>query len=481
MFELHIPLDLIFRPYQRRRFDTGISITPTDQCIICIGKSAKRPSPLHTMNLMVFKPGDDMSNIVLEIFNPTSRVLENYREAKLALIIFAIPLSVVHLDMLRVQHIPCDSRSRTRCPVSILAMSPNEHTLDIEVAATKLSWRAFPRGNRIMTSVSMDIMRADMRRYNTVDVLSCSHPDVYVDQITVSQDYGTVHITFVTKYAITQPPSALGFKLLFKDDADNPTDKKKIVFPRYPDPTVCLPYPCGLKVFAPQDIIIKPGHTVRTDICLSYTSRGAYLGLFTPSRIDHVCSQIVVWEENENLTMFLKSSTTNVEIRAGQALGDLNFLPCETVRRTHVPPSMTMSTKYTIQILDPNHTKQKRKMKDRRSSYNNNNETSGKQSQNIWNETSPHNGKRKRPHSTSDLIDILSNTRSDLDANNRHFNTFTDLDDAIEIVPSGAVFKLKHLIPLMLSSDDRDVPCIRGLPKKIVNCLSFSVPSQWEK
>ncbi|ACE95424.1 M84 [Muromegalovirus WP15B] len=493
LLELHVPVTVDFGPYETKFLQTGIRLSPQAPCVLCVGKMYRHPdNHPHLVNFATFTPADAPTDLVVEVSNPSAHPLKPPSGGQLVLIVFCVPLAPVRMDLLCVQRRLDEPRVRGRCPVSILAMRTSKSTLDLEVAASNLAWRPFSRGNRLTASVSLDVSSTNMRRFHIAHVISCSHSDIYVDQVTVVQSSGVVYVSFATKYATIAAPSNIAFKILFREEDDAQLEDKRITFPRYPDPTVCTPHKYGLRVLSPRDAALTPGKPVRMYVSISYFSRAAYAGLFTPLYRPGLSCQIVPWKERQVLSMTVRSSFTT-ELKAGEPLGDMYFVSRDTLRVKKTSPSAAAdATSYSI-LVHPAETgaggparSRRPPPAHRRPSTSSSGAKRGSMNpgfSEFWSEFPPPDSKRARTRSESEKNAAKEQRPPDPPESERQAPTypeverFSEHDEALEIVPTGAVFKLKQLIPILLHCKNRDSPITRGPPKKIGRASAASLPS----
>ncbi|AFX83398.1 a84 [Rat cytomegalovirus ALL-03] len=474
VLELLVKLDTAFAPFETKLLKTGITITPQVPCIICIGKSSRRPCPPHTVNLITMGPTDLPRDISVEVTNPSARTLGHYHEAKLAIVIFAIPLVRVRMDLLCIQRNFERPRSKSHCSVNVLTITPDKKTLDLEITSSKLVWSPCAGNTRLTTTVIADIMRYDVRRFHTAEIKSYSTLGIYLEELAVTQSCGTLHATFVTTYESVLAPSSMSFKIRLKEEKEETLKEHRITFPRFPDPTVCVPQAYGLQIHARHKILLAPGTLSKIDIPLSYYSKGTYTGLFTPKTRRHVTCQFVVWKERQSLS-FVVSSTAPVEIAQGDMLGDVNFIPSYTLRTKKITQTTTPSTRYTITVTGSHENTTKKQ--NRKSNRKNNQSTEVK----TFPITQQPSTKRKRSTSgeTEEVI-IFDEPMVEQRSLTPSYEQFTDTDETVDVAPSGAVFKLKRLLPLLHHLDGRDPFATHSSPKKIARVLVIQILSCWQ-
>lgn len=474
VLEILVKLDTAFAPFETKILKTGITITPQVPCIVCVGKSSRRPCPPHAVNLLTMGPTDLAREISVEVTNPSARTLGHYHEARLAIVIFAIPLAPVRMDLLCIQRNFERPRSKAHCSVNVLTITPDKKTLDLEITSSKMVWVPCAGNTRLTTTVMIDIMRYDVRRFHTAEIKSYSALGIYLEELAVTQSCGTLHATFVTKYESVLAPSNMSFKIRLKEEKEETLKENRITFPRFPDPTVCVPQAYGLQIHARQNILVAPGILSKVDIPLSYYSKGTYTGLFTPKTRRHVTCQFVAWKERQTLS-FAVSSTAPVEIAQGDMLGDINFIPSYTLRTKKVTQTTTPSTRYTITVTgSQENTSKKQNRKNVR-----------KSSQSTENKTFPvtQQPSIKRKRSTSDDTEevvVFDEPMVEQRPIKLSYEHFTDTDETVDVAPSGAVFKLKRLLPLLHHLDGRDPFQTHSSPKKIAHVLAVQILSCWQ-
>lgn len=489
--ELVVRVEALFMPFETKILNTGVRIAPQTPCVLCMGKSSRRPGPLHIVSFAAFGPPGIPSGISVEVSNPTRYVL-GLQDTDLRILIFAVPLSPVRLDLLCIQRRLEEPRAKPKCPVNVLAMTPNERSLDLEVAASDLNWKPYARGNRSIATIGLDVSRSDIQRFHTATVQSCSRSDVYVDQIVVHYSTGSLYISFVTKHEFPAPPSSLAFKIVFHEEDEESRESPRITFPRYPDPTICVPQPYGMKIFNPHDVVLLPDNPTRVTVGLSYSSQGAYLGFFTPTYSDDIACQVVTWKEQEMLSMILVSTRT-VHVPRGRVLGDLHFVLTNTIRTKRIAPSLYNSTLYTISICTPKiASPPDTSAADSETATNVSGDSEdsdtppppdrdlriGKR-RNSNTEPEPSTKRRLPPQSTRSTGNLPTLTTDRQTQIPNHSGRFTEYDQSVEIFPSGSVFKLKQLVPFLLVLGERRHPFHRGAPKKIAPVGAVRIRPCW--
>lgn len=516
--ELLIDLDVSFDPYETKLLDTGVRVTPHTACILFCTKISSASSPPHAVDFVAMGPNERDANegkdknktISMEVTNPSNKTLPP-QGTPLRLILFALPLAPVCLDLLWIQKRPEDPRNRTRFPISILSVTPGVHSLDIELVATSLSWKAYPRDRRLMTVIPLDMFKADIRRYCTAEIRSCTQKGVYVHEVTTTQTTGNAYITLLTRTEEEVPPSSLVLRIVFREEETLETtppitvtgkgnspptapSQRWVAFNTSPDPTFCVPHGYGITITCPRNVHLFPGHQSRVDISVSFCSERAHLGLFIPAPRENVNCQIVAWKERQTLSLAL-TATVSTDLARGDLLGDAYFLPSNALRARKTTPPVATS-KYTALLTDPSdptgknggnklHYQQHRRQgpdgKSKRGVL-----TSGERD--FWAGYPPPEARRKRTHAEilysgypiaypkpSATIDPPATSRTE---------PFSDDDDTLEIYPCGTIFKLKQLIPLVLEeSNERrhgsTTAAPRGPPKKIGTVTSLRLQGRW--
>nr|WEG72005.1 protein UL84 [Murid betaherpesvirus 2] len=516
--ELLIDLDVSFDPYETKLLDTGVRVTPHTACILFCTKISSAASPPHAVDFVALGPnardadeGKDRDRAIsMEVSNPSGKTLPP-QGTPLRLILFALPLAPVRLDLLWIQKRPEDPRNRPRFPISILSVTPGVHSLDVELVATGLSWRAYPRDRRLMTVIPLDMFRADIRRYCTAEIRSCTQKGVYVHEVTTTQTTGNAYLTLLTRTEEEVPPSSLVLRIVFREEETLGTtppiavtgrrgfppaapSQRWVAFNTSPDPTFCVPHGYGITITCPRNVHLFPGHQSRVDISVSFCSERAHLGLFIPAPRENVSCQIVAWKERQTLSLAL-TATVSTDLARGDLLGDAYFLPSNAprVRRT-TPPAPT--SRYTALLTDPGdptgkgggnrlHYQQHRRTgpdgRAKRGVL-----TSGERD--LWAGYPPPEARRKRTHaeilySGYPIAYPNPSTAAETPAAAQG-EAFSDDDDTLEIYPCGTIFKLKQLIPLVLeeSNERRDGPAAaapRGPPKKIGTVTSLRRRGRW--
>nr|WEG69081.1 protein UL84 [Mastomys natalensis cytomegalovirus 2]WEG69219.1 protein UL84 [Mastomys natalensis cytomegalovirus 2]WEG69358.1 protein UL84 [Mastomys natalensis cytomegalovirus 2]WEG69496.1 protein UL84 [Mastomys natalensis cytomegalovirus 2]WEG69634.1 protein UL84 [Mastomys natalensis cytomegalovirus 2] len=489
--ELRIRVDTVFTPFQRKILKTGVRVIPNIPCILCVGKSSKRPNQQHIVIFKMLGPEDMPVDLNLEVMNPTSRNLGHNTYSRLSVLMFAIPLVSVRLDLLSLERKYEDYRSKPRCPVSTLATTPTEKTLDLEVVASKLTWKPFSRDKRMISMIGVDASKHDVHRFTTANIVSCSAVDIYVDQVTSIQTTGSVYVTFVTQHSNTVLPETIAFRMLLQEQE---THSNRITFHRYPDPSLCTPTAYGLKILSPKTFIVTPDEPIRLDIPVSYDSEGKYVGMFVPKIINSVSFQLITWKERQILSI-LVTSIKPANFSKGTALGEIHFIRSESFKTRKVNPNMANITRYTVNVVDPtpdlgrqqSETDGKTYQKKRslasiiREFRRNTSDTRKKRKidepvPERTNDENHDNQKEQGEHS-GDHNDPEPSTKNDV--RNKALVPI-ETETLVDIVPSGALFKLKHLVPLLLHQPGVTATEPLGLPKKIAKISSVEISGCWQ-
>lgn len=456
--ELNVKLDFAFAPFETRTLNTGITITPEIPCIVCVGKSGKRPNAPHMVTFRTYRPTSSSFTIHLDVSNPTSRLLGHL--TSLSIIIFAVPVLPVKLDLLRVEQRIDEQRSRGHSPVNILAITPDETCLHLEIVATRLIWKLFTRDKRHTTLVTFNASQYDAWKFNTSTVISCSNSNVYIDQITAVQRTGNIHISFVTTHENADLPTEIAFKLMLRKEDNN--ELKKVIFPRYPDPSLCTPSAYGLKIHCPRDFIIYPEHNIRIDISVSYSSNGRYLGLFAPESFENISCQVLAWEEREILSIML-SSYAPIHFSKGQILGEVYFLPSDTLKTRKVTYSMANNINYTVHIFEPK-----------------NNPCNALTLPKNGHQSDTVREPKKKKQKTHNHSRKTQPNQNKPQPKYVQLKEIVKRDSWIEVIPSGALFKLNELTPMLIHCVKRHSSTSYPRPKKIYHTISVDIPSQFE-
>lgn len=501
--ELLIDLDVPFDPYETKVLNTGVKATPHTACILFCTKISSASSPPHAVDFVAVGPNERSSNdydsssqISVEVTNPSSKILLP-QETPLRLILFALPLAPVRPGLLWIQKKAEDPRGRPRFPISILAVIPSVNSLDIELVATGLCWKPYPRDQRLTTVISLDMFKADIRRYTTAQIRSCTQKGVYVHEVMTTQATGNVYITLLTREGEVVPPSSLVLRITFHGEETPETattfssmvstpslpSQKWIAFNTSPDPTFYIPHSHGITITCPKNVHLFPGHQSRIEISVSFCSEQAHLGLFIPSPRDNVSCQITAWREKRVLSLVV-TATVSTDLYRGELLGTAYFLPSNTLRvRKTTPPIPT--SKYTALLTELRDPPDKHRRSDDLTSRR---DTPISGERNFWSEYPPPEARKKRPHAEtlyseypiaypkpSATIETPGTSQGD---------PFSDGDETLEIYPCGTIFKLKQLIPLILEeSNERrggsKTGGHRGPPKKIGTVTTLQLRGTW--